>query len=243
MEEAPPRGSRVDLLACVYPPSRSRSSAFLSPFIALLVALLPHTRSVTSPDMAAAATSSSQLVPAPPICETDLTSTPSPQQHVVGQAGSSLLQQGLLRQPPPTAAAETEESETTRRGQKRLEKQSLGYVVRSGIAGGVAGCVVRLLRLRLGSYRSLAPSSRTDAHIPRRPRRPSHRSIESRFSFRRRIPSFKSTADAGSAFLPPAPVSLQRREPQRCSRVTRQRCCASFPTPPSSTWPTISCTL
>lgn len=45
--------------------------------------------------------------------------------------------------PPPTQA-ETQDTAMSEETKDRINKQSFEYVVRSGFAGGIAGCAVRL---------------------------------------------------------------------------------------------------
>lgn len=87
---------------------------------------------------------------APPICETDLTSSPQHLHDGTAAAGaasgarqSALLKQGLLREPSAAApAAQASDEHVAGKRKRPLDKQSFDYVIRSGVAGGVAGCVV-----------------------------------------------------------------------------------------------------
>ena len=80
------------------------------------------------------------------------------------------------------------------------DRQSLSYLLRSGFAGGVAGCVVCLLLPSASTHpltvRPLRSVCSLSCHflnaLVRRRRRSSRRSTESRFSSRRPTPSSRS---------------------------------------------------
>jgi hypothetical protein len=75
------------------------------------------------------------------------------------------------------------------RERKRLDKQSLDYILRSGLAGGLAGCAVSAVIAR-----SLEPQL---ANLLNRPKLLSDHSIESRFYFRPRILNLQNILGAG----------------------------------------------
>ncbi|CEH18671.1 probable leu5-mitochondrial coenzyme a transporter-member of the mitochondrial carrier family [Ceraceosorus bombacis] len=83
----------------------------------------------------------------PPVCETDeasahgQTATAEPQRS---QSSSALHEDRLTSQSLDKGKArEVDGTHTSAKGKRALDKQSLDYVLRSGVAGGVAGCVAK----------------------------------------------------------------------------------------------------
>ena len=98
------------------------------------------------------------------------------------------------------------------------DKQSLGYIVRSGIAGGVAGCVVRTS----GFQRRVSPMRLAHQDFALRPRRLLRRWTESRFSFKPRIQTSRSMPGVGVERFVPVRRFTRRAEVGLFSRAILQ---------------------
>ena len=115
-------------------------------------------------------------------------------------------------------------------GRKAKNKQSLDYVLRTGLAGGLAGCAV-------WSSCSL-DSIALYAHLYPRPKLPSAPSTASKSSSKPPTPNSPNTPVLGSASWPPCATSTAKTASAGSSAGTLQPSCASSPTPPSSSSPT-----
>ena len=73
-----------------------------------------------------------------------------------------------------------------------IDKQSLDYVLRSGLAGGLAGCAVRYFRLTQQAISTIS-------HAFFRPKQSLDRLTGSKSSFRLRAPNSQSTRGHGLA--------------------------------------------
>jgi hypothetical protein len=129
-------------------------------------------------------------------------------------------------------------SSTTTAGNKtkKIEKQSLEYAIRSGIAGGLAGCAVSSRHLQMP--RPWNCDIRTDWRFSYRPKPLLHRSTVSRSSSKLPIPSSPSTPAAGQDLLLRSKISTAPKAPKAFTRATPSHSSASSPTPPSSSSPT-----
>lgn len=108
----------------------------------------------------------------------------------------------LLEEPPPATRprnhipevhdASVAVSGAVRQHEKHIDKKSLDYIVRSGVAGGLAGCAVSTR-----SYRERYGANITICRL-----KPSLRLlIESRFYSRPRIRNLRNTQDVGMVYF------------------------------------------
>jgi hypothetical protein len=115
---------------------------------------------------------------------------------------------------------------------------SLDAILRSGLAGGIAGCVVR-------NYNSVLFSSSSPELLRRCPRRrrSSRLSTALRSSFRPPTQTSARTREHGRACFVPDATFMATPVYAASSRDTRPPLHASFPMRPSSSWRTIVYTM
>lgn len=85
---------------------------------------------------------SSRWIAAHAVCETDEVATPAQSSSPRAAAANGSKSRNALPPSPPSPSSSSDANVDTEAA-SRAEKQSLSYVLRSGIAGGVAGCVAK----------------------------------------------------------------------------------------------------
>ena len=106
---------------------------------------------------------------------------------------------------------------------RKKDRQSLDYIIKSGIAGGLAGCAV--------GVSSTTPPKASSANIALRQKQSSALSTASRSSSKPRPPNSPNTAAHGSALSPPCEKSIRKTACAVSSADTLRRSSASSPTP------------
>jgi len=148
--------------------------------------------------------------------EMDASRGPGPSRLLEEPAPRTLQSQSKLFHTDDGAVA----IHTPVRDPKRLDKRSWDYIMRSGVAGGLAGCAV-----------SITPCQweETTADRVQRQRQWSDLSTESRSCFKLRTRISQSILAAGSVSSAQCEISIRQMESEACFAVIPPRCYESFP--------------
>lgn len=149
------------------------------------------------------------------IRETNADSIVSKMDEVVKKAGSAISGTKRSETVPPTP---DDTNSPVLSKSKRPDKHSMDYMVRSGIAGGIAGCAVSSLLLHCNA---LVISAQRKWLISRnRPKHPSHLSIALKSSSKPATPNLRNTRAHGSASRGPCVTYMGAMESWDYSAVT-----------------------